>query len=134
MMNSDRAGDGFGEVSPRPEHIRDRTFRFAVAIVRLCYQLERTSGVSRTLAGQLLKAGTSVGANTEEGQAAQSKADFIHKFSIALKEARESGYWLRLLDTAGESAACHQPQLLKEAGEIGCILASIIVSAKRRRD
>ena len=59
--------------------------------------LKSAPGVGRTLSGQLLRAGTSVGANLEEAQAGQSRADFISKNAIALKEARETHYWLRLL-------------------------------------
>ena len=67
--------------------ITDRCFAFAVRIVKLCKFLERHSDTSRTLINQLLDAGTSVGANLEEAVAGQSKADFIHKNAIALKEA-----------------------------------------------
>lgn len=72
-----------------PKDIRERTFDFAVRIVKLCQHLDKKPGVPRTLSFQLLKAGTSVGANVEEAQAGQSRADFISKNSIALKEARE---------------------------------------------
>ena len=74
-----------------------RSFEFATRIVRLCQTLEKRPGASRTLASQLLRSGTSIGANVEEGQAAQSEADFISKHSIACKEARETHYWLRLM-------------------------------------
>ena len=75
----------------------DRTFAFAVRIVKLCQTLEESTGVARTLNRQLLRSGTSIGANVEEGQASQSRADFVAKYSIACKEARETHYWLRLL-------------------------------------
>lgn len=74
-----------------------RTFGFACRVVELCKALDKRHGVSRTLANQLLRSGTSIGANVEEGQAGQSRADFISKYSIACKEARETNYWLRLL-------------------------------------
>ncbi len=77
--------------------IKGRSFLFAVRIVKLCQFLEKQDRVSRTLANQLLRSGTSVGANIEEAQAGQSKADFTAKMSIARKEARETHYWLRLL-------------------------------------
>ena len=77
--------------------ITDRSFNFAVRIVRLCQFLEKQDRVSKTLANQLLRSGTSVGANIEEAQAGQSKADFTAKMSIARKEARETLYWLKLL-------------------------------------
>ena len=81
--------------------IRERAFDFAVRIVKLCSHLEKNSNISRNLTYQLTKAGTSIGANPEEAQAAQSKADFIHKNSISLKEAREAKYWLRLILATG---------------------------------
>lgn len=77
--------------------IRERAFEFAVRIVKLCQFLEKQRTVGRTLISQLLDAGTSIGANLEEAQAGQSRADFIHKNAISLKEARESVYWLRLI-------------------------------------
>jgi four helix bundle protein len=85
----------------RPRDITDRTFYFAAEIIRFCDALDSSRGTVRVLARQLLRAGTSIGANVEEAQAGQSRADFISKYSIALKEARESIYWLRLLKTAG---------------------------------
>ncbi len=81
----------------RPRDIKERTFSFAVAIVRVCQMLELRSASDRVLSRQLLRSGTSIGANMEEAQAGQSKADFINKCGIALKEARETTYWLRLL-------------------------------------
>jgi len=69
--------------------------------VKLCKYLEKKSDASRSLCTPLLRAGTSVGASLEEAYAGQSKADFIHKSSIALKEARESNYWLRLILETG---------------------------------
>jgi four helix bundle protein len=80
----------------KPADIGDRTFLFALRIVKLCMRLSEKPGVGRTLGNQLLRAGTSIGANVEEGRAAQSRADFISKNNIALKEARETRYWLRL--------------------------------------
>ena len=70
--------------------ICERTFRFALRIMKLCQQLEERRGVARTLGWQLLRSGTSIGANVEEAQAGQSKLDFISKNAIALKEARET--------------------------------------------
>ena len=87
--------------SEKPQDIKERTFLFALEIVRLCQKLEKQSDVYRTLGRQLLRSGTSIGANTEEAQAGQSRADFINKYSIVLKEARETLYWLRLLRRTG---------------------------------
>ncbi|MDJ0517119.1 MAG: four helix bundle protein [Trichodesmium sp. MO_231.B1] len=77
--------------------IQERTKKFAVRVVKACTWLEGKSNVSRTLANQLLKSGTSVGANCSEAQSAQSKRDFISKYEIALKKARETKYWLEVI-------------------------------------
>ncbi|WP_332248799.1 four helix bundle protein [Mastigocladopsis repens] len=76
--------------------ITDRTFEFAVRIVK-CKVLDESPGVAQTLSKQLIKSGTSIGANVEESQSAQSTADFVNKLEIALKEAKETRYWIRLL-------------------------------------
>ena len=112
--------------------IKERTFRFAVRIVRLCQRLDEMPGVPRTLSHQLLKAGTSVGANVEEAQAGQSRPDFISKNNIALKEARESHYWLRLLIAAEILPENDLADLRDEAEEIKLILGSIVATARRR--
>ena len=110
--------------------IRERTFEFALRIIKLCNELNKRPGVCRDISRQLLKAGTSVGANAEEAQAAQSKPDFISKNSIALKEARETHYWLRLLSAAKVIPEARLVELRDEAEEIKRILGSIVVSAK----
>jgi len=81
--------------------------------------------------GQILRAGTSAPANVEEAQAGQSKADFISKMSIALKEARETHLRLRLLATANLIPDNQTRSLIQEADELKRILGSIIVSSKR---
>src|SRR5581483_4636197 len=111
--------------------IRKRTFDFAVRIVKLCQYLHDKPGVSRILSGQLLRAGTSIGANVEEAQAGQSRPDFISKYSIALKEARETQYWLRLLIATEIIPEARLVELLKEADELTRIIGAIIVSTKR---
>jgi four helix bundle protein len=113
-----------------PEDIRERTFNFAVRVIRLCQYLDEKPGVSRTLGKQLLRAGTSVGANVEEARAGQSKADFISKNAIALKEAREAHYWLRLLTASKVLDDARVTELMSEADELMRIIVAIIVSAK----
>jgi four helix bundle protein len=88
---------GKGKETDVNPDIRERSFQFAVRIVKLCKYLEKSSDVSRNVLLQLLDAATSVGANLEEAKAGQSRADFIHKNAISLKEAREANYWLRLI-------------------------------------
>src|SRR5947208_16805326 len=112
--------------------IKERTFEFALRIIKLCQYLYKTPGACRTLSGQLLKAGTSVGANVEEAQAGQSRADFISKNSIALKEARECHYWLRLLIAAEVMPEKHLAERRDEAEELKLILGSIVVRTQKR--
>jgi four helix bundle protein len=116
-----------------PRDIKERTFSFALKIVLLCRSLDLKARSIRILVQQLLRSGTSVGANVQEAQAGQSRADFISKYSIALKEARETLYWLRLLDASGELSNGSCKILLKEADEIARVIASIIVSTKKGR-
>ena len=114
--------------------IRERAFAFAVRIVRLCKFLEKNSNVSKNLIGQLLDAGTSVGANLEEAKAAQSTADFIHKNSISLKEARESNYWLKLIlatENFDDSVKKGIEDLENESLELSKIIGKIITSTKK---
>jgi four helix bundle protein len=113
------------------EDIRERTFRFAVRVVKLCQHLDGRPGVGKTLARQLLRAGTSIGANLEEAQSGQSKADFISKNAIALKEARETSYWLRLLVASDVIPETRVAEIQKEVEELKRIIAAIIVSSKR---
>ena len=110
--------------------IRERTFDFAVRIVKLCQHLDEKPGVGRTLGKQLLRAGTSIGANIEEAQAGQSKPDFISKNAIALKEARETLYWLRLLVASEVLPTERLAEMQAEVEELMRIIGSIIVSAK----
>ena len=77
----------------------DRAFQLAVRIVKICVFLQ-DNRVGRTLADQLLRSGTSIGANLEEGQGARTKKEFRHKVNIAKGEALETRYWLRLVVAA----------------------------------
>lgn len=77
--------------------IQEKSFRFAIGIIKLYKELYKRHEFD--IGRQLLRSGTSVGANIEEAIAAQSKRDFLSKINIALKEARETQYWLKLLDS-----------------------------------
>jgi four helix bundle protein len=112
--------------------IRERAFDFAVRIVKLCQHLDKQQGVGRTLGRQLLRAGTSIGANVEEAQAGQSKPDFISKYAIALKEARETVFWLRLLAATNLLPVTRLSGVQNEAHELMRIIGAIIVSARRK--
>ena len=108
-----------------------RTFDFACRVVMLCKMLDKTPGVSRTLANQLLRSGTSIGANVEEGQAGQSRADFVSKYSIACKEARETNYWLRLLEATDIIEKPKLKDLTDESNQLIAILTTIIKKTKQ---
>lgn len=114
--------------------ITQRAFSFAVRIVKLAKLLHSESNVARPVIDQLLRAGTSIGANLEEAVAGQSTSDFLHKNSIALKEARETNYWLRLLletEQFTEPVEKGVRALELESMEIAKIIGSRIVSTKR---
>jgi len=124
--------EGRSENASPPRDICQRTFQFALDIVRLCQQLQQHQGVGRTLGRQLLRSGTSVGANVEEAQGGQSSADFISKYAIARKEAREALYWLRLLRAAGCAEGEEPERLGDEADQLVSILTAIIKKAERK--
>ena len=111
--------------------IKDRTFEFAVRIIKLSRFLENKSGTAKTISRQVLRSGTSIGANVQEAQAGQSKADFISKMTIALKEARETNYWLKLLEASEMLSTNQTKELEKESEEIAKVIASIIISTKK---
>jgi len=130
MKNSDSTSGEPKKDSPK--HILDRTFEFAVRIIQLCGKMDERPGVGRVMMSQILRAGTSVPSNVEEAQAAQSKADFISKMNIALKEARETHLRLRLLATANIFSEKQLQPLVQESDEIKRVIGAIIVSTKRR--
>ncbi|MFQ5814066.1 MAG: four helix bundle protein [Anaerolineae bacterium] len=115
----------------KPFDIKERTFEFGVQVVRLVNTLPRTvAGVE--VGRQLVKSGTSIGANMEEADGAESKRDFIHKVSIARKEARETRFWLRVVRATGLSKDAQKiDYLTQESDELVRILSAIIISAKR---
>ena len=113
------------EERKKPPEIMARTFSLALRIIKLCQVLDEKPGVSRTLSRQLLRSGTSIGANMEEAQAGQSRADFHSKCVIALKEARETHYWLRLIQESHLLQTNQLEDLLQETLEISRILGSI---------
>jgi four helix bundle protein len=112
--------------------IADRTKSFAIRIVKACCFLDEQSGVLRTLSKQLLRSGTSIGANVREAQSAQSDRDFLNKLEIALKEARETQYWLEIIIESGLVEKQKFDSLLTEANEIGKILVTSTKKLKER--
>jgi four helix bundle protein len=112
--------------NPEPD-IRSRTFEFSVQIIEL-YKFLQNDKKEYILGKQLIRSGTSIGANVEEATAAQSKKDFIAKMSIALKEARETNYWLRLLKRTGY---IKKDNLINESSELMNILGAIIRTSRK---
>ena len=113
----------------KDNNLLERTFNFGVRCIKYLRTFPNTSEYS-IIKHQLGKSSTSVGANYEEAQAGSSKADFKNKVRIALREARESNYWLRVLNALDESQNEELNYLLKESTELKNILASIIIKLK----
>jgi TIGR02436 family protein len=113
-----------------PQEIGERAFAFAVRVVKLCQTLDNRPGTPRTLSNQLLRAATSIGANLQESKGGQSRADFLCKISIALKEARETHYWIRLLVAADILSEKQLAALLDESNQIIAILTTIVKKVK----
>ena len=121
----------YNDPEPPPYEIKARTFEFSRQVIRLYMLLNEKPGVGKVLSTQLLRSATSIGANLEEAQAGQSKPDFIHKCSISLKEARETHYWLRLLEAEAIVAPQQIAPLSRECNELISILTAITRSAKK---
>jgi four helix bundle protein len=112
--------------------ILERTFQFAVRVVKLCQVLDQRPGVGRTLGRQMLRSGTSIGANVEEAQAGQSRPDFLSKYSIACKEARETHYWLRLIAECEVLPATRLAEITQECHELIAILTTIVKNTRSK--
>ena len=110
--------------------IEDKSYYFAVRIVRLCKHL-RTARKEFVLSNQLLRSGTSIGANIAEAQRAQSRADFVAKLSISHKEVYETKYWLRLLHETGYLTDIQARSILSDCTELEKILTAILNSTKK---
>ena len=115
----------------RPNVVAEKSFDFAVSIYSLCKKT-RLVHKEHDLSRQLLRSGTSIGANVAEGVRAQSKPDFISKMAIALKEANETDYWLRLLHRVGLIEADEAKIYLKDVNELIALLMAITKSAAGR--
>ena len=107
--------------------ILEKTFQFGLRIIKLHLYLKR-QGVDRVLSVQLLRSGTSIGANAEEAMGGSSKKDFKQKLRIAYREARETSYWLRLLKESDLLEAKLAESILIDCSEIIRILTAILNS------
>ena len=111
--------------------LRTKSKEFAKDTVFLCRRLKQ-NGVENALINQLLRCGTSVGANIHEAQYAQGTKDFISKFEIALKECNESEYWLELLHETNSISEVEFKKFQKECIELRRMLVSSITTLKSR--
>ena len=109
--------------------IENESFLFAVRIAKLCRYLQEEKK-EYILSKQLLRAGTSIGANVAESQQAQSRADFVSKLNIALKEAVETNYWIRLLHAAEYLNMTECDSILSDCRELEKILTSILKTSR----
>jgi len=104
--------------------VKQKSYDFALQIIKLCGQLRNEKHFE--IASQLLRSGTSIGANVEEALAGQSRKDFFAKMCIASKEARETNYWLRLIKDAGIFDKQQSRKLIEVSEELVKILSSIV--------
>jgi four helix bundle protein len=120
-------------MSKDPPDIRRRSYGYSLRAIKLYQVLQQgKDGAGWVLGKQYLRAATSIGANVEEAQSAESRPDFVHKYGIAQKEARESLYWLRLLAESGIIPSQRLRPLMKETEELFAVITGIILSTKGR--
>jgi len=112
--------------------IQDRTFKFGVRIIKFVDKLPRTPGTTE-IGGQLLRSGTSIAANMEEANDAESKSDFIHKVSIAYKGVRETRLWPGMIKAAKLTDVVEVKGLYAESDELVRILFAILRKARSTR-
>ena len=112
--------------------IVERSVSYSLRIIKL-YEAVGKNRAGKILGKQLLRSGTSIGANIHEAQAAQSKADFIAKMSIVHKEARESAYWLRIFKESQIVSASSIAELTDETEQLVKILSAILISSKKNK-
>src|SRR5581483_6970191 len=131
-MVKSRCQGGKQKMKDRAERFEGRFIRFAASVISLCKRMPRTMG-HRQIVDQLIRSGSSVGANVYEAQSAQSTADFISKMEIALKEIRETHYWLALT----KEIRLLNGEVLRpteiECEELTAILAKSVLTAKQNR-
>ncbi len=111
--------------------IKEKSYLFAIRVVNLCRYLQETKK-EYVLSKQLLRSGTAPGALVREAEHAQSRADFIHKMSIGLKEINESEYWINLLYDTDYINKEQYDSILIDAQEILKIMISIVKTTKQK--
>ena len=112
--------------------LAERLIQFAVRIIKITKKLD-SSYAAKHIGEQLLRSGTSPGANYEEARGAESRKDFIHKMGIVLKELKESRYWLKLLNKSDIITGQDIESLSSECEELCAIIAKSIMTAKSKK-
>lgn len=120
-----------GGTSDRANPLKEKSYIFALRIIKV-YKFVISEHKEFVLSKQLLRSGTSIGANVAEANQAQSKADFVSKLSIALKETVETEYWLSLLRDSEYLTVIQSESLINDCNELKAILIASIKSSKRR--
>jgi four helix bundle protein len=110
--------------------LEERTFTFGKNVALLC-RITRRDSVTGPILDQLIRSGTSVGANYSEANGASSKTDFRNKIHICKKEAQESRYWLRLLNEVATDKPITLPELIQESHELSMIFGKIASSTNK---
>jgi four helix bundle protein len=111
--------------------LSDRLLDFAANIMKLVSKLSKTYS-GRHVSGQLFRSSTSAGANYEEACGAESRADFVHKLQVVLKELKESRYWLLLARKSELLKSSDLDPLIQEVGELSRVIAKSVVTAKKK--
>jgi four helix bundle protein len=117
-------------MSEKPQDLKPRTKAFALRVIRMYSKLPKNDTVAQVLGKQVLRSGTSVGANYREASRGRSKAEFISKIGDCLKEIEETEYWLELLVDSGVVSAAQMADLLDETRQLIAILTTIDKKAK----
>jgi four helix bundle protein len=112
--------------SPKPYEIRERTFLFALDVLKAYPEDSWRHPPSAIVWRQLIRAAGAVGANLEEAHAGSGSTDFGYRVKVSLREARESKYWLRLVEAAELRGAAKMKPLIQEASELVAILTTIV--------
>jgi four helix bundle protein len=117
-------------MSEKPQDLKPRTKAFALRVIRTYSKLLKNDAVAQVLGKQVLRSGTSVGANYCEASRGRSKAEFISKIGDCLKEIEETGYWLELLVESGCVASSRMAGLLDETRQLIAIFTTIDKNSK----
>ena len=131
MQNRRLAVNSAGRGTRTGDDLAERLLDLAVGVIKFVNALPKTV-TARHIGGQLLRSATSAGANYEEARGAESRADFVHKLGLVLKELKESRFWLRVIHRTGILAPQRIEPLIDECEQLCAIIAKSIVTAKAK--